>query len=122
MTEQEREQEIRRLAGIRDKLLDNAPMHFYFRRLLLPIMLVMILIPIWHDIWIHHLTLGSAVLIAGFLFLLSSGAWWVWKGTPALGDRWGFADRLGYEGDSPRDLQKKIDALRSPPPNSTGKT
>jgi|SRR6476659_9610193 len=122
ITDEDRQTEVRRLEGIRDKLLDEAPMHFYFRRLLLPIMLVMMLIPIGNSIWTSHLPLGSAVLIAGFLFVLACGSWWVWKGTPPLGDRWGFSDTLGYEGNSPRDIQRKIDDLRSPPPNSTGQT
>lgn len=42
MPDDEREREIPPLEGVRDKLLDAAPMNFYFRRLLLPIMLVMI--------------------------------------------------------------------------------
>jgi len=120
MTDEEREREIRRLEGVRDKLLDAAPMTFYFSRLLLPIMLVMVLVVIGHGLWTQpsNLTFGVAVFLAAFLFLLGHSTWKIWKRTPT--DKWGFSDGLGYDGDSPRDLQKKIDALRSPPAKDAG--
>jgi hypothetical protein len=122
MTEQEREQEIRRLEGIRDRLLDEAPKHFYFGRILLPIMLVPVLIVIWRAIWERppNFTVWAALFLAAFLFVLCDSTWKLWKGTPS--DKWGFSDALGYEGDSPRDIQKKIDALRSPPHDSARPT
>jgi hypothetical protein len=64
------------------------------------------------------LTFGVAVFLAAFLFLLGHSTWQVWKRTPT--DKWGFSDGLGYDGDSPRDIQKKIDALRSPRAKDAG--
>jgi hypothetical protein len=115
MTEQEREEEIRRLEGVRDRLLNDAPKHFYALRLLLPIMLAMALVMVWHAVWERPptLTFWAALFLAAFLLVLCDMTWKVWKGTPR--DKWGFSDGLGYEGDSPRDIQKKIDALRSTP-------
>jgi hypothetical protein len=46
MMERQRADEIRRLETIRDKLLANAPKHFYFRRFLLPVMLAMALLAV----------------------------------------------------------------------------
>jgi hypothetical protein len=113
MTDEERESEIHRLEGVRDKLLDAAPMHFYFRRLLLPIMLALVVVVIWHAVWTRpsNLTFGAAIFFAAFLLVLGHSTWKVWKGTPT--DKWSFSDGLGYEGDSPRDVQQKIDALRA---------
>jgi len=42
LADAERRQEIRRLEAVREKLLNEAPKHFYFRRLLLPIMMAMV--------------------------------------------------------------------------------
>ena len=56
-----------------------------------------------------------------FLRLLGVGAastghafWQAWIALrPARGDLWAYSDRVGYEGDSPRDIQARIDALRA---------
>jgi|HubBroStandDraft_2_1064218.scaffolds.fasta_scaffold628103_2 hypothetical protein len=114
ITEEEREREIHRLEAVRDKLLDAAPKHFYFKRLLLPVMLAGTLIAVGDAILAHpaHLTFGHGLFLVGFLVLICLGTWKVWRSTPAPGDKWAFSDGLGYEGDSPRDIQRKIDALR----------
>jgi hypothetical protein len=85
MTDEEREREIRRLEHIREKLLDDAPNHFYFRRLLLPIMLVMILIPIAHNIWTGHFDswIGGIACRISFLSCVAAlggcgRALWLW--------------------------------------------
>jgi hypothetical protein len=114
-TDDEREREIRRLEGVRDKLLDEASKHFYFRRFLLPVMLVIVLFVIGRTVWLRpaNFTIGAALLLAGVMFMMGSSTWRVWKRTPPPGDGWGFSDGLGYEGDSPRDVQRKIEALRA---------
>jgi hypothetical protein len=114
MTEDEREREISRLEGVRDKLLDAAPKHFYAKRLILPVMLAATVLVIVDGALTHpaNLTLWGGLFLAVFLFLMGHGTWKVWHSTPAPGDKWGFSDRLGYEGDSPRDIQRKIDDLR----------
>lgn len=115
MTAEEREREIRRLEGVRDKLLDAAPKHFYAKRLILPVMLAATVLVIVDGASVHpaSLTFWAGLFLAVFLFLLGHGTWKVWHSTPAAGDKWGFSDRIGYEGDSPRDIQRKIDVLRS---------
>ena len=114
MTAEEREREIRRLEGVRDKLLDAAPKHFYAKRLILPVMLAATVLVIVDGARVHpaNLTLAAGLFLAVFLFLIGHGTWKVWHSTPAPGDKWGFSDRIGYEGDSPRDIQRKIDDLR----------
>jgi len=115
LADAERRQEIRRLEAVREKLLNEAPKHFYFRRLLLPIMMAMVAYVIVYTAWRHPLQLTplAVIFLAAFCFIIGHSTWRVWHKTPALGDRWGFSHTLGYEGDSPRDLQKKIDALKA---------
>ena len=112
MTEQQREDEIRRLEIVRDKLLASAPKHFYFRRALLPLMLLLMLMSVADAVLKHHaqLTFWHGLILAAFLIILGQSTWKLWRRTPT--DNWGFSDGFGYEGDSPRDIQKKIDALR----------
>jgi hypothetical protein len=112
MTEKQREDDIRRLESVRDKLLASAPKHFYFRRALLPLMLLLILMSAADAVLKHHaqMTFWHGLILAAFLLFLGHSTWKVWRSTPT--DSWGFSDGLGYEGDSPRDIQKKIDALR----------
>src|ERR1700722_702262 len=117
MSEEDREREIQRLERVRDMLLDEAPMHFYFKRLLLPLMLVPALIAFGDAIWAHPATLTfmHGLLFAVFLVMAGSSTWKAWKSTPVPGDKWGYSDGLGYEGDSPREIQKTIDQLRNTP-------
>jgi hypothetical protein len=54
----------------------------------------------------------SGVAAAGFGY----GSWRVWIAPrPARGDLWAYSDRVAivYDGDSPRQLQARIDALRA---------
>jgi hypothetical protein len=72
MTHEERQREIRRLEAVRDRLLEAAPKHSFFQRLLLPIMLTMMLFVVWHTISTRpfHLAVGSALSLAGLLLVL----------------------------------------------------
>jgi hypothetical protein len=77
-------------------------------------MLAMALLAVVKGLCSHpsQFSFGHRLFLAGFLAVIFLSFWKVWRRTPAHGDRWGFADALGYEGDSPRDIQRKIDALR----------
>src|SRR5258705_10090321 len=63
----------------------------------------------------------SLLRYLGTLAVLGVGAastghafWHAWIAPrPARGDLWAYSDRVGYEGDSPRDIQARIDALRA---------
>ena len=105
LTDAERRQEIRRLEAVREKLLNEAPKHFYFRRLLLPIMMAMVAYVIVYTAWRHPLQLTplAVIFLAAFCFIIGHSTWRVWHKTPALGDRWGFsheAPNLGILGAS----------------------
>jgi hypothetical protein len=113
MSEEDRQAEICRLECVRDKLLADAPKHFHFRRFLIPIMLALALWTVVNALLQHRVSLGSAVFLAAFCAVLVREVYRLWIRPPAPGDRWGYSDTLGYEGDSPRDIQKKIDALRA---------
>jgi hypothetical protein len=58
------------------------------------------------------LSLATGLLIGGFLLWLGSMIWRTWIRPPAKGDLWGYADTIGYDGDRPREIQRKIDVLR----------
>jgi hypothetical protein len=113
MSEDERQAEIRRLERVRDKLLADVPKHFHFRRFLVPIMLALALWTVGNALLRHRVSLGSGVFLAAFCAVLVREVYRLWIRPPAPGDRWGYSDTLGYDGDSPRDVQKKIDALRA---------
>ena len=88
MTDEERQREIRRLEAVRDQLLHVAPMHFYLRRLLLPIMLAMTLFVLWHTASTRSLdlTIGPTLLLTGFLVVVCYAAWKFWKSPPIPAD------------------------------------
>jgi hypothetical protein len=110
----ERRAEIRRLEGIRDRLLEKAPRSFYMKRFILPVMMAMFLLALGQGIWKHPNSISpGSVLFSGVFFLLLGHAIWKIRKAPAPGDRWGYSDALGYEGDSPRELQERIDRLRA---------
>jgi hypothetical protein len=113
MSEENRQAEIRRLERVRDKLLADAPKHFHFRRFLIPIMLALALWTVVNALLQHRVRLGSGLFLAAFCAVLMREAYRLWIRPPSPGDRWGYSDTLGYEGDSPRDVQKKIDVLRA---------
>jgi hypothetical protein len=72
MTEQQRADEIRQLETVRDKLLANAPKHFYFRRFLLPVMLAMALLAVVKGLYSRpsQFSFGHGLLLAGFLAVI----------------------------------------------------
>lgn len=112
--DEERRAEIRRLEGIRDRLLEKAPRSFTMKRLLLPVMMAMFLLALGQGIWKYPGSVPPGVVLfsAVFFLLLGHGVWKTLK-TPAPGDRWGYSDALGYEGDGPRELQARIERLRA---------
>jgi hypothetical protein len=66
----------------------------------------------WHSS-IHNL--GGLAVVGLFTAFLLRFFWVSWINPPAVGDRWAQSDTLGYEGDSPRDVQHKIDKLKMEP-------
>lgn len=110
-----RREEIARLKAKRDAMLERAPEAFAIRRVLLPVMYVFVL-ALFTVSLIRHPEQASPGLIGvgTCLFLLFGWAMWkVWLHKPAPGDRWGYSDTLGYDGDGPRDVQRKIDAMEA---------
>jgi hypothetical protein len=53
-------------------------------------------------------------LLGGIAAVTGAGCWVVWiEPRPAPDDLWGYSDLVGYEEESPRDIQTRIDALRA---------
>jgi uncharacterized membrane protein YeiB len=115
LTETERQLEIARLEGIRDKMLDRAPLSFAMNRGIMSMMFMMFSIAIGNELLFHSERFDWRLLVFAAMFgsLLLSAMGKVWWNPPVEGDHWGMSDRLGYEGDSPRDVQAKIDRLRA---------
>jgi hypothetical protein len=114
-SEAARRAEIGRLEQKRDNILDQAPHGFFMMRLVSPLMLaasLLVLVRILVDDPLERV--WGSLFMLGFVALCSRLVWLAWiKPAPRPGDLWGFSDRLGYEGDSPREVQQKIDRLRS---------
>jgi hypothetical protein len=110
----ERQREIARLEARRDAVLRQAPRAFAFRRVFAPVMFLLLLVQLGAAALFHpdKLSLATGLLIGGFLLWLGSMVWRTWIHPPAKGDLWGYADTIGYDGDSPREIQRKIDVLR----------
>jgi hypothetical protein len=114
-TDREREQEIARLEGVRDRLLDRAPCAFAFQQLVAPIMFAGYVAMFGGTLLFHPEKVSPVFIAVAIVFGLVFGGILhkSWVRAPARGDRWGMSERLGYEGDSPRDIQAKIDRLRA---------
>jgi hypothetical protein len=113
-TEAERQQEIAQLEAVRDRLLEDAPRSFAMSRFVMTTMSAMFLIAVANVAAFHpdKINLGFFVFVVVFGGIMGTMMRKLWVAPPAPGDRWGMSDRIGYEGDSPRDLQAKIDRLR----------
>ena len=114
-TDQEHSQEIARLTKKRDHLLDRAPEAVLARQSDCPVFSRIDDLP----------GRRKDFLSAGALRLLSLSLRWRLFGAllfvflrgslnlPSIGDRWGMSRLLGYEGDSPQELQNEIERLRA---------
>src|SRR5262245_29735293 len=115
MTDTERREEIAQLEAARDRMLDRAPLSFGMSRIVMTMMTVMFLFVIANTLVLHRERVNWQLFIfVGLFGAIFLGAmrklWW---NPPHEHDRWGMSDRIGYDGDSPRDLQGKIDRLKT---------
>jgi hypothetical protein len=113
MTPEQRQEEILRLKRVRDRLLNDAPKHFYLRRMIIPIILALVLMEAVVSLRHHRMSVASGLVLGALCAILLFLAYRFWINPPMRSDRWGYSDTLGYEGDSPRDIQEKIEALRA---------
>ena len=113
-TDQERAREIALLEAKRDRLLDSAPRAFVTQRWVALGFLCMVVVLIGDQILFHRerfsfpASLVLAIFAAITLYIMHRA----WENRPPIGDRRGMASLLGYEGESPQDLQNKIEQLR----------
>jgi hypothetical protein len=113
LSEPERQDEIARLVAQRDRMLERAPKSFLMSRFVVSIMLVMFVLSVSTGFFRHpeKISVGAVIFFVIFGLFLIQAAWKLWVNPPPPGDRWGMSDRIGYDGDSPRDIQRKIDDL-----------
>ena len=111
-TAEGRAAEIAELAGRRDRMLERAPMSAIAGQSVRGVILMVILISSARGILVHYQSVSAwaAYGIFGFLCLIV-----VYSSLrfPPMSDRWAMSRLVGYEGDSPQDLQNRIDKLQA---------
>jgi hypothetical protein len=111
-TPEQRAIEIAELTRRRNRILERAPMSAVSAQLVRALIVVFVLILSLQRIMAGGATTGNWMLLAifgvAFLAVLYEARYF-----PPLSDRWALSRLVGYEGDSPQDLQKKIDRLTS---------
>src|SRR5262245_279364 len=98
MSDAERQQEIRRLERKRDSMLEQAPGHYHFRRVLAPAILALvvtvILFPLcrnlWHQNQQHSLWIVLFVGVMLVIFVIQFRK--LSSNPPVPGDRWAYSD------------------------------
>ncbi len=119
---------IARLEAERDAMLRMAPFTFFARRLVLPLF-VLLAIVMFLGVTLHSRPsdwsssdtifppLPPIAILAIFVACVACfgyASWRLWSAPrPAQGNLWAYSDRIGHDGDSPRDIQARIDALRA---------
>ena len=116
-TAEERDAEIASLISRRDRMLERAPMSAIGGQLVRGFILLMILMSCARGIIVHYQSV-SAWAIYGIFGLLCLVVIYSSLRFPPLSDRWAMSRLVGYEGDSPQDLQNRIDRLQSERPAS----
>lgn len=122
LTEAKRQRKIARLETRRDRMLRNAPFAFFMTRLVTA--LFFLAITVVFSLSLRRLLLAPPsdlktlivnIVLPGLLvFLFGFAAWRVWfRPRPAPNDLWAYADRVEWDGNGPRDIQRRIDALRA---------
>lgn len=111
-TAEERDAEIVSLVRRRDRLLERAPRSAIAGQLMRGLTLLVILTAVAGGVVADYPSISAGVVygIYGLLCLLviySSLRF------PPMSDRWAMSRLVGYDGDSPQDLQDRIDALRA---------
>jgi hypothetical protein len=110
-----RQREIARLEGKRDYLLENAGRSVAFRRIFIPMAFAVFAV-VWGIGIVTHPAAHQAMSLlvyAAVLFVVGRFLVRYWFRPPPKGDLWADSDTIAYDGDSPRDVQKKIDTLRA---------
>jgi hypothetical protein len=111
-TAEARDAEIASLIRRRDRMLERAPMSAISGQLVRGLILLLILMSsaqgiVAHDqfvdAWVVYRVCGVLCLIVLYNSLRF----------PAMSDRWAMSRLVGYEGDSPQDLQNRIDRIRA---------
>lgn len=113
-TEAARKAEIIRLENKRDAMLEEAPRRFWFQRLISLVAVVGYPLAARKAlIRSHDFYPLALVIVVVFGLFLTREMYRLWMRPPPRDDKWAMADRVVYHGDSPRDVQRKIDELRS---------
>ena len=106
-------QEIAELARRRDAMLRNAPKHVFWRRLIAPLILIPTLMGLAVRLAHGRTPLANVLVTLGVCAIAGVACWKLWRPGYDPHDQWAASDRVGYEGDGPRDLQRRIDAMRA---------
>ena len=113
-TAEARAAEIAALIRRRDRLLDHAPRSAIASQLVRGFILLLILMACAKGIIAHHGAV-NAWAVYGLFGLVCLVVVIRFLRFPPLSDRWAMSRLVGYEGDSPQDLQSRIDRLSSAP-------
>jgi hypothetical protein len=115
LTDLERQGEIARLEAARDSMLESAPRAAVFRRVFIPAAFVLLMTFAGISVATHpgKSPLLNWLVFAVLVFMGGRAVLRIWLHPLPKGDPWSLSDTLQYDGDSPRDVQKKIDALRT---------
>jgi hypothetical protein len=111
-TSEERDAEIASLMRRRERMLEHAPRSAIAGQLIRGLILLFLLIVSAGGIVAHHPSV-SAGLVYALCGLLCLVVVYSFSRFPSMSDRWAMSRLVGYEGDSPQDLQNRIDALQA---------
>jgi hypothetical protein len=111
-TAEECDAEIASLIRRRDRMLERAPMSAISGQLVRGLILLLILISSAQGIIMHYQSM-NAWAVYGICGLLCLVVLYSSLRFPPMSDRWAMSRLVGYEGDSPQDLQNRIDRLRA---------
>jgi hypothetical protein len=115
-TAEQRDAEVASLIRRRgDRMLERAPMSALSGQLVRGLILMLILMSSAQGIVAHHRFVDAWVVdgVCGALCLV---VLYNSLRFPSMSDRWAMSRLVGYEGDSPQDLQDRIDRIRATQP------
>jgi hypothetical protein len=113
-TDAERAEEIAQLTKKRDNLLNRAPEAVLIRQAVVVCFLGIMIFLFAGQIFAGAVGIKFAALVAvtlagAFLLIVLYRS----RNLPPIGDQWGMSRLLSYEGDSPQDVQDRLERLRS---------
>jgi hypothetical protein len=111
-TAEQRASEIAELTRRRDRMLERAPKSAICGQLVRGSILMLILISSARGIVTHYQSVSAWAVYAIFGVLCLVVVYSSLR-LPPISDRWAMSRLVGYDGDSPQDLQNKIDKLQS---------